>query len=250
MRADVLFGAASVSPADVAGRVVAVVDVLRASTTIAVALHNGARRVIPFESAEEVVLRAKDFGRRDVRLAGERRMLPVPGFDFGNSPLEFTREAVEGKTILHATTNGTVALLAVHGGGPRDVIVASYVNYTAALAFLRTAARAEVDVVIVCAGSERHFALEDAAFAGRLVRGIARRRPDMEPNDAARACALLDRKYGDRVEELFADSVHGRALAAAGFAGDLAVAAQIDAYPVVPVYLDRQISKIGPDWER
>jgi 2-phosphosulfolactate phosphatase len=248
MRVDVLFGAASVTPADVAGRVVAVVDVLRASSSIAAALHHGARAVIPFESAEEVVLRSKSFGRGEVRLAGERRMLPVPGFDFGNSPREFTREAVEGKTILLSTTNGTVALVAVQGA--RDVVVASYVNYTASLAFLRAAARAKVDIAIVAAGRERHFSLEDATFAGRLARGISRRMPDTELNDAAQACVLLDRRWGDRVEELFAASEHGRALAEAGFAADLALCAQLDAFPVVPVYLDRQISKLGPDWER
>ena len=107
-----------------------------------------------------------------------------------------------------------------------------------------------MDIAIVAAGRERHFSLEDAAFAGRLARGISRRMPDAELNDAAQACALLDRRWGDRVEELFAASEHGRALAEAGFAADLALCAQIDAFPVVPVYLDRQISKLGPDWER
>lgn len=248
MRVDVLFGATAVSPADVAGRVVAVVDVLRASTTIAAALHHGARCVIPFDSAEEVVSRSKAFHRRDVRLAGERRMRPIAGFDLGNSPREFTRAAVEGKTILLATTNGTVALLTVQGA--RDVVVASYVNATAALAFLRAAARGGLDVTIVCAGRERHFSLEDAAFAGRMARGIARRRADVRLNDAARTCALLDRRYGDRVAELFADADHGRALAEAGFEADLAVCAEIDAFPVVPVYVDRQIFRLGPEWER
>ena len=67
MRIDVLFGAASVGPSDVAGRVVAVIDVLRASTTIATALAHGARAVIPFESSDDVIMRAKAFERRDVR---------------------------------------------------------------------------------------------------------------------------------------------------------------------------------------
>jgi 2-phosphosulfolactate phosphatase len=94
VRIDVLFGAASVASADVAGRVVAVIDVLRASTTIATALSHGARAVIPLDSPDDVVTRAKAFERRDVRLAGERKMLPIPGFDLGNSPSDFTREAV------------------------------------------------------------------------------------------------------------------------------------------------------------
>ena len=105
MRIDVLFGSASVAPSDVSGRVVAVIDVLRASTSIATALANGARAVIPLESSDEVITRAKAFERRDVKLAGERRMLPISGFDFGNSPLEFTSENVEGKTVLVAVAD-------------------------------------------------------------------------------------------------------------------------------------------------
>lgn len=243
MRIDVLFGAASVAPADVAGRVVAVIDVLRASTSIAVALHNGARSVVPFEGPDEAVLRSKQYDRRDVRLAGERRMRPLPGFDLGNSPGEFTREAVDGRIILFATTNGTPALLATQGA--RDVIVASYVNLSVSLAFLRAAGRGGADVTIVCAGSDRQFGLEDAACAGRLVRGLRRGRTDAVFNDAAHACALLDRRYGDRLDALFADAAHGRALAEAGFAEDLVRCAAVDAHPVVPVYADRQISRFG-----
>ena len=104
MHLDVFFGYHQLTAADVGGRVVAVIDVLRASTTVAVALGNGARAVVPFESSEEAVLRSKSFVRSDVRLAGERRMHAIPGFDFGNSPREFTREAVEGKTVLLPTT--------------------------------------------------------------------------------------------------------------------------------------------------
>ncbi len=69
MRLDVVLGAASLVPGDVAGRTVAVIDVLRASTTIAVALANGARSIIPFESAEEVVVRSKAFERLKAELA-------------------------------------------------------------------------------------------------------------------------------------------------------------------------------------
>lgn len=247
MRVDVLFGP-SIVPSDVAGRVVAVIDVLRASTSIATALDNGARAVIPFESPDEVVNRAKAFSREDVRLAGERRMKPISGFDLGNSPAEFAREAVEGKTVLMTTTNGTAALLAVQGA--RDVIVASYVNLTPALALLRAALRGGTDVTIVCAGTDRHFALEDAACAGRFVHLLQKGRASVVANDAATAASLIDRKYGDNLERLFAASGHGQALAAAGFADDLAACAAIDAHPVIPVYHDRQITKLGPERER
>ena len=96
MRVDVYFTPQEVAPGDVAGRVVAVVDVLRASTSIAVALENGARAVIPLASSEEVVSRAKNLARSEVKLAGERRSQQISGFDYGNSPLEFTKENVDG----------------------------------------------------------------------------------------------------------------------------------------------------------
>ena len=248
MRIDVLFGAASVASADVAGRVVAVIDVLRASTTIATALSHGARAVIPLESPDDVVTRAKAFERRDVRLAGERKMLPIPGFDLGNSPSDFTREAVEGKTVLLTTTNGTPAIANTQGA--RDVVIASYVNYTAVLTMLRTALRGGTDIAIICAGRDRQFALEDGGCAGRYVNNVSKRMSGMVLNDAAQACALLDRKYGDQVQRLFEASEHGRALRDAGFGSDLEACAAVDSYPVIPIYQDRQITKLGPDRER
>lgn len=248
MRVDVVFGALALTAGETHGRVVAVVDVLRASTTVAVALANGAKNIIPFETTEEAALRSKAFERRDVRLAGERRMLPVPGFDLGNSPREFTRDVVEGKTILFTTTNGTGALVAVQGA--RDVVIASYVNYSAVLAMLRAAVRGGTDVTILCAGRERQFAIEDAACAGRFVRGIVRRLAAVTVNDAANAALLLERRYGDALDRLFMEAEHGRALVAAGFAEDLAACAQIDAFPVVPIYSDRQITMLGPSRER
>jgi 2-phosphosulfolactate phosphatase len=248
VRIDVLFGVQQLTPQDVQGRVVAVIDVLRASTTIAVALAHGAKAVIPFESSEEAITRSKQFERGAVLLAGERRMLKMEGFDLGNSPLEHTTEAVEGKTVLLTTTNGTKALLAVQGA--RDVVVASYVNLTVVTAMLRAALRGGADITLVCAGQDRQFALEDAACAGRYVYNISKRLAEVDVNDAALAGSLIDRKYGDNLMRLFDTAAHGRALAAAGFEGDLAACAAVDSYPVIPIYQDRQITKLGPERER
>ena len=242
MQIDVYFSGVP-TPADAGGRVVLVIDILRASTTIAVALHHGARAVIPFEHAEEVVARSKGFERSDVLLAGERRMRAIAGFDLGNSPLEFSREVVEGRTILFSTSNGTRALSSVQGA--RDVLVGAFVNFSAVVAMLRAAARAGTDVAIVCAGSERQFALEDAVCAGRFVRAIAQRgiRPDL--NDAARAAVLLDKRFGRDLPALFEACEHGRSLREAGFGADLPVCASVDTHAVVPVLLDRQVVRLG-----
>ncbi len=248
MRIDVLFGVQHVAPQDVQGRVVGVIDVLRASTTIATALANGARTIIPLESPDEVVKRASHFERGEVLLGGERRSVKMDGFDLGNSPLEYTREAVDGQTVLFTTTNGTKALLAVQGAS--DVVVSSYVNLTAVTALLRSALRGGTDITLICAGQDRQFSLEDAACAGRYVNNVTKRLPDVDVNDAALAASLIDKKYGNNLMRLFNTAAHGRALAAAGFGADLLACQAVDSYPVIPIYQDRQITKLGPERER
>jgi 2-phosphosulfolactate phosphatase len=248
MRVEVFFGPQEISPSDVANKVVAVIDVLRASTSITIALANGARAVIPLASSEEVINRAKSLARSEVRLAGERRMLPISGFDLGNSPLEFTKDAVDGKTILMSTTNGTAAVLAVQGA--RDVVIASYVNLSAVLSMLRAALRGGTDVAIVCAGHERHYALEDAACAGLFVQHITTKNTKAETNDAAQTAMVISKKYGENLKRLFKESAHGTSLADAGFANDLVACADVDSCPVLPIYQERQIIRLGPPPER
>jgi 2-phosphosulfolactate phosphatase len=247
MRLDVFYTPIQVKPSDTAGRLVAIVDVLRASTSVATALGNGARTVMPVEGADEVIFRSKEFARSQILLAGEQKMHPIAGFDLGNSPQSFTPEAVEGKTILFTTTNGTRALLGVQGA--RDIVIASYVNFTAVLALMKVAASSNTDIAIICAGEEGSFTLEDAACAGRYVRAIPKR-ATVEMNDAASASVLIEKKYGDNIAKVFKESTHGKALEEAGFGADLAAAAEVDAYPVVPIYQERQITKLGPERAR
>jgi 2-phosphosulfolactate phosphatase len=245
LQIDVFFGTAGITPADVSGRAVAVIDVLRASTSIAVALDNGAKAIVPFEKSDDVVERSKAFAKPDVRLAGERKSLAIPGFDLGNSPQAFTPELVEGKTILMATTNGTGAITATQGA--RDVIIASYVNFSASLAFLRASLRSGTDVALICAGQDRRFALEDAACAGRYAHHIAKRLNGVVMNDGANACVLIDKKFGDNIRKIFDASDHGRYLKENGFEEDLAICAGVDTHAVLAIYQDRQITKLGSD---
>lgn len=247
-RIDVYLTPTEIAPGAVSGSVVAVIDVLRASTSIAVALANGAKAVIPFESPDAVVDRARQLERAAVLLAGERKMLALAGFDLGNSPREMTADVVEGKTLLMTTTNGTRAFLAA--AGARELIVASYVNCSAVTALLRTALRSGTNVAIVCAGHEREFALEDAGCAGRFIQLVTSGFPSIAMNDAAHTCLLIDRHYAGDPAALFAASQHGRSLASAGFSDDLAVCGAVDHYPTVPVMVDRQIVRLGPDLAR
>ena len=239
MRLDVFLAPSELSPAALDGRVFAVIDVLRATTTIAAALAAGARTVIPFTEIEDAVRTAKQYERGEVKLAGERHMVAIPGFDLGNSPLEFTEQAVGRQTVLLTTTNGTKALLASEDA--KAVFVASYANFSVTLARLQAALDSGHDIAIVCSSRAGQPSLEDSACAGRFASALRAANVTLEVNDAAQMCELLADKYGDDLRRLFTDAEHGRALRDAGFDADLETCAAIDRYPILAEYLDRAI---------
>jgi 2-phosphosulfolactate phosphatase len=245
MRLDVVFSPAGLATAEVQSRTIFVVDSLRATTTICAALAHGARAVIPVASTEEALRLAQTLGPDETLLAGERNCARIPGFALGNSPREMRSELVRGKTVVMATTNGTVALLAVAGGAP--VYLAAAVNFSVAAARIREAWLGGEGILVVCAGREQRFALDDAYAAGRLVAaalGGGRGRKGL--NDAALAALDLVRRYGQRWERPLAASQGGRDLAEAGMREDIMEAARVDAYPVLPMLADRRVTVAAP----
>ncbi len=241
MRLDVLFTPRGLTAGEVQGRTVFVVDVLRASTTICAALSHGARAVVPAASTEEALRLAQTLGTDDVLLAGERNCKPIPGFALGNSPAEMKPEVVRGKTVILTTTNGTGALLGVQGAA--RVWVAGAANFGAVGRRAREVWEQDHDLVILCAGREHHFALEDAYCAGRLVEaalGGARGRQGL--SDAAIAALDLVRRYGRRWERPLLSSRAGQELVELGLRDDVLDAARPDAYPVLPHFHERRIT--------
>jgi 2-phosphosulfolactate phosphatase len=246
LKIDVFFTPAGLSPSDVAGRSVVVLDILRATTTIAFALAGGAKAVLPAASTEEALRIAQNLERDDMLLAGERRSVRIPGFALGNSPLEFTPEAVRGKTIVMTTTNGTQALIAAQGA--REIIVGAAVNFALVVQRARAALEQHGDLAILCAGRERQFALEDAFAAGRLAKvllpeGGLRR---VEVNDGALASLEIARHFGERWLRALRASTHGRELAGLGFRNDVKACAEENTHPVLPLYADRRITAHRP----
>lgn len=241
MRLDVLLGESTPAPSEVAGRVVVVIDVLRASTVMVQALANGAKAIVPFAEVEEVVAAAQRYSRDEVRLAGERRSLPIAGFDVGNSPQSMTDGLVGGRTVLMTTTNGTLALLSTHGA--QTVYVAGFVNLSATVARVVARVRAGANVLVVCAGQDRRFALEDAACAGALVQEVARARRGLVLGDAARVARQLAGRYAANAGRLTRDAQHAQALVDAGFADDVQYCLTRDSIPLVVTYADRQVSR-------
>lgn len=241
MRLDVFLTPGELAAGEIAGRTTVVIDVLRATSTIVEALAAGAKSIYPAASIEEAIRLANTFGRDGVLLVGERRCLPIEGFDLGNSPREFTSERVGGKTLVMSTTNGTHALSLTSGAA--RVLIAALLNLDAVVGEL---VRSEADPVIVCSGRERHFALEDAVCAGEIARRVmAAREGTWQMNDGALAALALARKY-TLGEELFTMTAAGEAIAAAGLTEDLAFCAQLNRYGSIPVFHDRHITLAPP----
>ena len=240
MKLDVAFSPRELTASEVADRTVFVIDVLRATTTICAALHNGARAVVPAVDIEDATRLEAVLGAADVVLAGERNSVRIPGFQLGNSPYEMTAEVVQGKTLVMSPTNGTEALLAT--AGARGVIVAAAVNLTVAGQHAAAVLAEHGDLLILCAGRDRGFGLDDAFVAGCLAEialGGRRRRKGL--NDAALVSMDLVIRYRDRFERALAMSRAGRELAARGFRADITAAAAIDSHPVLPIFQDRRI---------
>jgi 2-phosphosulfolactate phosphatase len=243
MRVDVLFTPAGLSPAELQGRTVFVIDILRATTSICAALHHGARAIIPVASTEEALRLAQTIGKTDVLLAGERNCVTIPGFHLGNSPLEMIETTVRGKTLIVTTSNGSQALLACQAAGA--VFLASAVNLSAAAERAREALAANQHVLIVCAGREGSFSLDDAYCAGRLTSAIfGNTKPRKALNDAGLASLDLVRRYGSSWTRPLAYSHAGRELVRLGFRADVREAARLDAYPVLPHFHERRITLV------
>jgi 2-phosphosulfolactate phosphatase len=242
MKLEVYFTPLGLTHRDVAGKPVLVLDVLRTTTTIVAALGNGARAVVPTPTAEEALRVANSLEPNNVLLAGERGCLRVEGFALGNSPAEMSGDAIVGKTIVMSTTNGTVAFEAVDAAGP--VLVGAATNFTAAVERARAILEERGELIVLCSGREKRFALEDAYAAGRFGQALipARLRRSTNLNDAAIAALQLVGRYGDRWMHAFQASAAAKQLSRLGFKDDVIAAAEVDAHDIVPLYAKRLVS--------
>lgn len=237
----VFFTPAELGRRGVEGKTAVVVDVLRATSCIVEAVANGAATIFPTESIDDALALRDSLDRDRTLLCGERKGLRVDGFDLGNSPTEFAPEVVKDKQLIMTTTNGTRAFLA-----------ASRASRTLAASFLNLSAAGEdvmndPEVVVVCAGKEGCFSLDDAVCAGHLVLRIAERvEGDVTLDDGATAAVELAEIY-EPDAEMFAAAAAGQALLDAEMGSDLKFCATVDRHDVVPVMRNRAITPPPPD---
>jgi 2-phosphosulfolactate phosphatase len=247
-----------VEPSQLAGSVVVVIDLLRASSTICQALASGATCVIPFLEIDETRRTAETFSRGEIVLGGERYGKVIEGFDLGNSPLEYTPEAVGGRRVLFTTTNGTRALH--HARMAKRTLIGCAMNRRAVANAVADASRID----ILCAGTDGEVTGEDILAAGAIVHALLdpevsadsatmlHYKTDEAARDAAARWHLLlqaARKAGlsaaAQLVEQMRDTPGGRNLLDIGHDDDLAACAQLDTLAIVPE-LNRANGEIRP----
>jgi len=228
---------------DPANCVCVVVDVLRASSSIVTLLDRGAAEVMA--AADIAEARRLHHLFPDSLLCGEKDAVPPPGFDYGNSPAEFARLEIAGRTVILATSNGT-RILASFGDAAPVLLVGSLLNRNAvAEAAVRVAGERGLDIALVCSAAYggSTFTLEDALGAGAIVQAALTREPALQPLDAARfACDAFSVAQRD-LRAAVGSAYHARELSEAGLGEDVEYCARADVSNIAPA-LNREDGRL------
>lgn len=208
---------------DVTDKVVVVVDILRATSSMVTAFAHGVQKIRPVARVEEcITLQGEGY-----LAAGERDGIKVEGFDFGNSPYDYQCDVVRDKSLAFTTTNGTLAI--EKSKAARRLVIGSFLNLSAVANLL---ARQEDNILIVCAGWKGHVNLEDSLFAGALLSQLA---SHFEiGNDAALAAEALYRQAQPNIMALLLRSSHVQRLSTLNTQRDVEFCLRTDEYQVIP----------------
>lgn len=225
----------SLSPAllnlyDVSNSIVVIIDVLRATSTIATALYNGAKCVIPVDS----VTRCMEIGRQIEGItAGERDGQIAEGLEYGNSPFEYPRDFVEGKTLVLTTTNGTRLLHMALEKGAKQIITGSFPNLSAVCDHLLASGQ---NVILGCAAWKDRVNIEDMLFAGAVISNIGQ-----HFSINCDSSHIAETMYEKAKKDLFAfmkknEASHYHRLMNFGLEKDIRYCLSPDSANVLPVY--------------
>lgn len=244
----------SLDPETLRGGTAVIIDILRASSTMITSLRNGATRVIPCATPEEATLIRQRAAPGTVVLGGERGGVKIAGFDFGNSPAEYSSAAIGGRTLAFTTTNGTKALLTALAA--REILIGAFLNRQAVIDCLN---REDSGTHLICAGTDGIITGEDVLFAGSVVDGlltsadhsacdqwtlndgahIARgywRQCTSDPAAADSSARIEKALLSARIDEAMRHSRGGLNLLSLGYQSDITLCSQLDTTDVIPRY--------------
>jgi len=237
---DVLFIPEEIKSKELTGKLVVVIDILRASSTIVTALVQGCWGFVPIFSPDQVEEKARQFEKEEVLLGGERGGRKIKGFNLGNSPREYKREMVKDKIVIFSTTNGVKTLEMVKSAS--EIIIGSFLNLQAVANYC---ANYKGDILLICAGTEGQFSLEDSVCAGMLVNFLKEKFPKIyQETDANLTAQILYKRFSKNILEMLRKSQHGQYLQKIGLGKDLVFCSQENIFNIVPIFKDEMIISI------
>jgi len=212
------------------GRIVVVIDIFRATSSICYGFENGADMIIPVASVEECL----SYEGKGFLLAAERNGEVVNGFDFGNSPFSYTKEKVAGKTVVLTTTNGTHAIK--QASAASKIIIGSFLNLNILCDWLD---KQSEDVLLLCSGWKNKFNLEDTLFAGAVVHQMKNK--FSHHCDAAIAAEDMYLLAKDNLREYLYKSSHSQRLKELNIEDDIQFCLKQNICNVIPVLEDGKL---------
>ena len=215
---------------EIKNSIVVIIDVFRATSTMATALYNGALKIIPVDSAEACIEMGKATGGIT---AGERDGKIIPGLAYGNSPSEYPRSFIENKTLVITTTNGTKLLHMALKMGAKDVITGSFPNLSNVIAYLKAQ---NAPVILGCSGWKNRFNIEDTLFAGAVIEAV---KDNFTIHcDSSFMANQLYNQQKDNLPEYIKTLTHWHRLAAYGLEADMQYCVSMDTAPCLPMFKD------------
>lgn len=215
--------------------IVVVIDILRATSAMCTAFHNGVDKMIPVATVEE----ATEYKNQGFMVGAERNGVALDGFDFGNSPFSYMADKIKGQTIVISTTNGTQAIEAAKDA--YQVVIGAFTNISALCDYLIAQNRS---VLLLCSGWKNRFNWEDSMFAGAVTNRLLKAGMH-KTGDASLAMAFLyDQSQKNQIKFL-RNSSHAERLASLGLKKDIKYCFQLDQTSIIPVLKGKYLVKLS-----
>jgi 2-phosphosulfolactate phosphatase len=210
--------------------IVVIIDVFRATSTMATAMHNGATKIIPVETPEACI----EIGNATGGItAGERDGKIIPGLSFGNSPSEYPKSFIENKTLVITTTNGTKLLNMALRKGAKEIVTGSFPNLSNVVGYLKAQ---NAPVILGCSGWKNRFNIEDTLFAGAVIEEI-KDHFSIHCDSSFMANQLYNLHKHD-LSSYIKTLTHWHRLASYGLEGDMLYCVTKDIAPSLPIFKD------------
>ncbi|MFN4286158.1 MAG: 2-phosphosulfolactate phosphatase [Lacibacter sp.] len=219
---------------DLSNAVVVIIDVFRATSTIAAALHNGARFVVPVDTVAKAIALGRELNGI---AAGERDGKIADGLQHGNSPLEYSADFIKDRVLVLTTTNGTRLLHMALERGADTIITGSFPNLSAVCDFLL---QQNKNVVLGCSGWKDRFNLEDTLFAGAVIAQV-QEAFTIHCDSSFTALSLYNQMKHDLVGHAPHFTHYHRLVERFGLIEDIRFCLTPDAAPVLPLYQDGKL---------